>query len=342
MSKQLTILYAGMLWEGSTCLERMHSLIQLGCEVIPFDTMPWIAAGSRWRRSLSSRFHWGASVEGLNEALRVFSRRLMPVTHLWVDKGQWIYPETLIDIRARTRATLVHYTPDAQLLLHQSRHFRACIPLYDVVVTTKPFEIDLYKDAGARQVVLVLQGYDDRFAPLVPTEEDRARLGSDVCFVGHCESHYAGRLNRARRAAERLRIWGPRWTRYRWFHPWAWSCVVGEGVWGRQYPLTLASARIALGLLSKRIPETTTTRTFEIPAMGVFMLAERTEDHLALFSEGVEADFFGSDEELQDKLDFYLRHDSLRERIASAGRERCLRSGYHSRDQLNRVLQQVA
>jgi spore maturation protein CgeB len=206
---------------------------------------------------------------------------------------------------------------------------------------TKPFEVELYKAAEAAQVVLVLQGYDDRFVPIVPTSEERASLGSDVCFVGHCESHYAERLNMARRVAARLRIWGPRWKRYRWFHPWAWNYVAGDGIWGKQYPLTLASTKIALGLLSKQIPETTTTRTFEIPAMSVFMLAERTDDHLALFSEGVEADFFSGDEELRDKLDFYLKHESLRDKIASAGRERCLRSGYHSRDQLKQVLQQV-
>ena len=127
-----------------------------------------------------------------------------------------------------------------------------------------------------------------------------------------------------------------------WLHPWVRRYVAGDGVWGAQYPLALASSKIALGLLSKRIPETTTTRTFEIPATGVFMLAERTEDHLALFAEGVEAEFFDNDEELRDKIAFYLRHDSLRQNIAASGRERCLRSGYHTREQLKKVLEQVA
>jgi spore maturation protein CgeB len=96
-----------------------------------------------------------------------------------------------------------------------------------------------------------------------------------------------------------------------------------------------------LGLLSKRVPETTTTRTFEIPATGVFMLAERTEDHLSLFKEGVEAEYFGNDEELKDKMRFYLKHDELRRKVAAAGRERCVRSGYDSRSQLVRVLDLV-
>jgi spore maturation protein CgeB len=61
---------------------------------------------------------------------------------------------------------------------------------------------------------------------------------------------------------------------------------------------------------------------------------------LSLFKEGVEAEYFDSDEELQDKIRFYLAHDSAREKIAAAGRERCIRSGYHARSQLEKVMAQ--
>ena len=337
----MKILYIGSLWEGSTCLERMRILETLACQVIPFDTTPWVTAGARWQRSFTSRCHWGAPVNKLNTSVQDFSLTLRKITHVWIDKGQWIYPDTLAQIQSRTSAKLIHYTPDSQFLLNISRHFRSCIPLYDLAVTTKPFEVELYKAARAKQVLLVLQGYDDRFTSFAPTSEERGKFDSDVCFIGHCETHYARILNMARHVAERLRIWGPHWRRYRWFHPWAWNHVVGDGVWGKEYPLALASTKVALGLLSKRIPETTTTRSFEVPATGVFMLAERTDDHLALFSEGVEAEFFSSDEELRDKLSFYLKNDHLRQKIAAAGRERCLRSGYHSRAQLIRALEQV-
>jgi spore maturation protein CgeB len=117
---------------------------------------------------------------------------------------------------------------------------------------------------------------------------------------------------------------------------------MGDALWGSRYPRTLARAKIALGLLSKRIPETTTTRTFEIPAAAAFMLAERTNDHLALFEEGIEADFFTSDEELREKIQFYLTHDTVRTKIAAAGRRRCVKSGYHSEKQLRNVLSHLA
>ncbi|PWT73897.1 MAG: hypothetical protein C5B60_07575 [Chloroflexi bacterium] len=191
-------------------------------------------------------------------------------------------------------------------------------------------------------MLLALQGYDSRFAPMNPGAGDYSHFGSDVTFIGHYERHYSACLRAANRGGHKLRIWGPGWPRYALLHPWTKLPVEGNGVWGREYPIALGCSKIALGLLSKRFPETTTTRTFEIPAIGVFLLAERTEDHLQLFTEGVEAEYFGSETELRDKIGFYLRHDEARQKIARAGRERCIKSGYDAESQLRKLLTQIA
>ena len=49
---------------------------------------------------------------------------------------------------------------------------------------------------------------------------------------------------------------------------------------------------------------------------------------MGFYQEGVEAEFFGSPEEMQAKLKYYLAHDEARAKIARAGRERCLSGGY--------------
>jgi spore maturation protein CgeB len=85
---------------------------------------------------------------------------------------------------------------------------------------------------------------------------------------------------------------------------------------------------VCLGLLSKWIPETSTARTFEIPASGSFLLAERTPEHEQYFEEGREAEFFSTEAELVEKLRKYLSDSAARARIAAAGRLRCTRSGY--------------
>jgi spore maturation protein CgeB len=337
----MRFLYIGELWEGSTCLERMLVLEQLGFDIVPFDTTPFLTAGTRIERSLAHRANIGRGILRLNVKLILLARDVH-FDAVWIDKGVWIYPETVNVLRTRSEQRIaVHYTPDAQILEVHSRHFLQSIPIYDLVVTTKPFEIESYRAHHADDLLLVLQGYGRQFAPRVPAEGELSCFSSDVSFIGHCQSHYSARMKAVHRETKSIRIWGPRWPRYARFHAWARPLVRGDGIWGDRYPAALSCAKIALGLLSKRIPETTTTRTFEIPATGVFMLAERTPDHLALFDEGKEAQFFADDDELRDKIRFYLRHDAARIQIATAGRERCLKSGYSVEHQLRRVVSRL-
>ena len=337
----MRIYYIGEIWEGGTCRERMHTLRSLGHEVVSFDTSPWATGGNRVFRSLAHRMNCGPHVWEMNRALIAHSRSIGPVNLVWTDKGRWICPETLDAIREQTRGRLLHYTPDAHFDDNRSRHLQKCVPLYDWVVTTKPFELERYKKCGAREILFALQGFDPRFISYRQEPKDAALWASDVCFIGHCQPHYAACLRAASEVAGRLRVWGRRWPQYAKSNEWARPYVCGNGAWGVDYLRALANTKIALGLLGKHIPETTTTRSFEIPAMGIFLLAERTDDHLALFEEGKEAECFGDDEELKDKIRFYLANDEARKRIAAAGRERCLRSAYSSTEQLANIIAKV-
>ena len=254
----MRLLYVGQLWQGSTTLTRMHALASLGVDCVPFDTTPFSRSGTRLERSLLHRCNVGLGLNRLNAALADVARDAM-YDAVWIDKGVFVRPETVADLRSAARRRIaVHYTPDAQLVDNRSRHFDKSLPLYDLAVTTKPFEVDAYKSSGAREVFLVLQGYGRQFDG---AEFDNS-LKSDVCFVGHCNRHYAARIKAASGVSSGVRVWGPRWSRYARLHAWARPIVQGEGLWGDSYPRGLASTRIALGLLSKAIPETTTTRSF--------------------------------------------------------------------------------
>lgn len=334
----MRILYIGQLWEGSTALERMNTLNSLGYETVAFDVSAFAASAPRLLQSVACRFNAGPVVSKINQAIWREVGGLQGVTHIWVDKGVWIYPETIQYLKEATGARAIHYTPDSQIVSQRSRHFMLSIPSYDVLVTTKEWEVDTYKKAGAKRVILTYQGYDSRFVPRRVGESERTTYGSDVCFVGHTQPHYAEKLRALSSLNIRLRIWGDAWPRYAERNFWA-QDIVAKGLWGENYPVALACAKIGLGLLGKHIPETSTTRTFEIPAMGTFLLAERTALHQQLFDEGKEAEFFSSDEEMIEKTRFYLRHDEAREQIAAAGRTRCERSGYSSTELLRKVVE---
>jgi spore maturation protein CgeB len=71
------------------------------------------------------------------------------------------------------------------------------------------------------------------------------------------------------------------------------------------------------------------------------MIADRTDEHVSLFVEGSETEFFESDEELVRKRKYYFAHDMERQGIARNWRNRCLTSGYSSVSRLGQTLDQV-
>lgn len=321
----LKICYVGQLWHGGTCLARARALERLGFDVQQFDVTPYQQRGARLMRALTHRLLVGSAIDFLNRDLRalVVGGGLFDI--LWVDKGTWIYPQTLEAARRAGVSLLVHYTPDPAFHVHHSRHFRACVPLYDLCVTTKRYELEHYRRAGAREILFTWQGVDERFSRLAECGRIETSGRRGLLFVGHHESYYERVLSAVAETGLPLRVMGPRWPRKVSAKTKLGAAVQGDGVVGDAYAACLATAQIGLGLLSKLCPDGFTTRTFEIPAAGAMLLAEDTPEHRELFRAGEEADFFSCIEELIDKARYYLTRDSLRHRIARNGRERVLR-----------------
>ncbi|GAJ08655.1 unnamed protein product, partial [marine sediment metagenome] len=220
-------------------------------------------------------------------------------------------------------------------------YFRRCLPLYDVVFTTKSYNVEELPRIGARQVVFMDKAYDRAtHRPLPVTEEDKERLGADVIFIGSFEEDRARQMLYLTENGIPVRIWGGRWQGWQNRHP---NLIVeGRPIFGDDYIKALCASKIALCFLRKMNRDLQTDRTMEIPACGTFMLGERTREHLRLFEEGKEAEFFDSKKELLQKVRYYLHNEEERERIAEAGRRRCIESGYSHHDRLRYILDVVS
>lgn len=66
-------------------------------------------------------------------------------------------------------------------------------------------------------------------------------------------------------------------------------------------------------------------RDFEVPMSGGFYMVEYMEELEEFFNVGREIACYTGPDDLTDKISYYLRHESEREAIRRAGRERCLR-----------------
>lgn len=322
----MRVLYCGQLWKGGTCRERAAALRARGWHVDEFDTTRYLRSGGAILGRIQHRTIFGPAVSALNrDLLAAVSASARPDV-IWIDKGTWVFASTVRMLKKITASIVVHYTPDPAFTVHKSRHFREALPTYDVCVTTKRYELDLYKLAGAQDVVFNLQGVDNKFPQSDAASEISSPRRSGCTFIGHREAHYEKLLAHLADRAIPLSIWGPSWESISGRDGALSGCVRGGPVWGDEYLNRLTDSRIGIGLLSKLCADQFTTRSFEIPAAGSMLLAERTKEHMELFAEGREAEFFSSPAELVEKARFYLENEAERASIAASGRARALSS----------------
>ncbi len=324
----LRILFVGDLRPGGTSLQRMRTMRALGHDVTTIDTTG--EEGRRREKSLVQRvlhrLRGPVDWPGANAAL-IERGRTGPLDVLWIDRGLTLTRSTLRAFRRlRPECRIAGYSGDPMFLRQNlSRRFLRHLGMYDVFYTTKSNGVDDLYRRGCRRVVLVGTAYEPGVhRPMPVSDAERTRLGGSVGFVGTWEEPRSRSLHRLAVAGIPVRVWGNGWRRSRYRHPLL--RVEYRDLLDDDYALAISAFDVNLCFL--RSCDLQTTRSVEIPACGGFMLAERTDEHLALFAEGVEAAYFDDDDELLAKVRYYLDHPEERRRIAAAGRARCLRDGY--------------
>jgi spore maturation protein CgeB len=258
---------------------------------------------------------------------------------VWIEKGLTIHPGTLRQIRtAQPACRIIGFSLDDMMNpANQSRAFLGGLCLYDWYITNKTYNVAELKALGCPRVAFMDNGFDPATHRPVPVSTDeRKRLGGPVGFIGQWEPDRAASLRSLARAGVPVRVWGYTWQRMRDVPPG--MTLENQPVWGDDYAKAVCAFDINLCFLRKVNRDRQTTRSIEIPACGGFMLAERTDEHLRLFEEGKEAEFFSDDAELVQKTRYFLEHPEERQKIAQGGYQRCLRSGYSYSERLRNVL----
>jgi len=345
-ARSLSILYVGSLARSARSRMMVRALGELGHAVEAVGTDRLDAAGEKVEPTdLAWRVMWrlGRPLDREETNARVLAAlERRPFDVLWVTKALVLRPETLEAARRlRPRLRLCFYSEDDMAARHnQSRYFRAGLPRYDVVFTTKSYNLDAAElpALGARRVELIDKCFDrNRHRPLPLSPHERRSLGAPVAFIGTFEGQRARWLAALARSGVDVRVWGTHWRRsWQRVHPRL--RVECRALWGEDYVRGICATDVNLGFLRKQNRDLQTDRSVEIPACGGFLLAERTSEHSRLFEEGVEAEFFDDLDELLEKTRYYLEHPAEREAIARAGRERCLSSGYSFHDRLPLML----
>ncbi len=335
-----SILYVGPT--DGTSRHRAEALSRLGNDVVhvgsdfprPFARRQLYRIGHRLRRP--------PDLVGTNRAvLDQLRRRRFDL--LWVDKGLTVRAGTLRRARdLQPHLLRVSYSPDDMMAPElQSRQYLQSVPVYDLHVTTKSFNVAELPTLGALDVLFVDNAYDPlTHRPVELTEDERQRFEADVGFIGSYERERAEAMLELARRGISVTVHGGLWEGFRESH--RLLEIRRRPLLGLDYARGVNATKINLGFLRKAYRDQQTTRSVEIPACGGFLLAERTDEHRRLFEEGVEAEFFDSTDELVAKVRHYLEHPDERARVAAAGRQRCLDGGYSNDARLETVLDALA
>jgi hypothetical protein len=319
----------------------MRAFEQLGFDVTMVDLSRFVEGGGRYLNHLRMKLALGPGIAALNRSVLSLSAQLKP-NIVWVDKGLYLWPMTLRAVKQCSNALLVHLEPDDPFRNPLGRRlFFKAIPEYDVHVVARDVNIPEFRRAGARHVVRYHWGFDPAVhRPMSVTEAIRRERGGQVGFIGDWELERAKLINALARHSIGIRVWGPRWE-YKMTDPHPNVKIEAACLVGDDYAAAINSFDINLGFLRKLNRDMSTTRSVEIPACGGFLLAERTSEHLSLFKEGVEAEFFSSEKELIEKTNYYLENASERLAIARAGHLRAVTSGYSHVDRQAAILNEI-
>ncbi len=342
-STGLNILYVGPMLFGSTTVQRAEALKDMGHQVTTLSTRneKEIIVNPSLVFRVRKKIFGPQDRAGANAAiLRAIRSETFDV--MWIDKGLIVRADTLRQVhRLQPRCRIVGYSPDDMMnTANQTRHFVQGLPVYDHFITTKSYNVAELTGLGCPSVLFVDKSYDPHtHRPMTVSAEDRLRLGGAVGFIGQWETERAESLRKLALAGIPVRVWGFTWERMHDVPPGL--VLENQPLWGEEYARALCAFDINLCFLRKCNRDLQTSRTMEIPACGGFLLAERTEEHLRLFKEGQEAEFFADDEEMIRKVRYYTDHPEERQRIAHAGYERCLRDGYSNAERLREALETI-
>lgn len=335
------ILFVAELSNASRAKQRLLALQDLGHQVMPVSTI----LTEDHRPSINERLRWklGYPIDlvNLNHQLPQLAEEFLPDL-IWIEKVLTLYPATYLKLRqALPHTQIIFYSEDDIFMGHnRSVYLKRSLSLFDLVITTKPRNLEELPKLGANSVFCIYQAYDRHLhRPVDLSSPEQQKWGADVSFIGTFERDRAETMLQLAQQGIKVKIWGTGWQKWHKAHP---NLEIQyQPIYGIEFVKAICATKINLNFLRKANRDRHTSRSLEIPACGGFMLAERTDEHQALFLEGQEAEFFASTPELLAKTKYYLAHESLRQAIATAGRTRCLTSGYSHHDRLKTILEQL-
>lgn len=339
--KELSILYIGSLAGWCNSFRRFKALKEIhpGTEAINTDPylLPKLISGFQHHLNI------GPGVYLLNKKIRK-SIKQKQYDILLVDNKSFLSAITLRFIKKQQPgiriANILTDDPFGRFTRSWPR-LKKTIGLYDLFFVQRQVNVGELKSRGAHNVEICYRSFDPAFdKPLELSDEDKSVYQVSIGFVGTYENVRASYI--AYLIQNNILVWvrgndwpgGEYWDIIKPFYK-------GPSVYEKDYNKALNGMEIALHFLRQGNRDEQDSRTFELAASKVFMIAERSIIHEQLFEEDKEAVFFSTKEELMEKVKYYLDQPEERKAIAGNGYRRCITSKYDHRSRMESVIERI-
>jgi hypothetical protein len=241
---------------------------------------------------------------------------------LWIDNGLIFFPWTLNKIkRISPNTKIVLFSEDNLCVLHgMTLWLRLNFKNFSAIFTTKSHNIEKLLSYGQENVFKVF----DSFIPALhkPMQLDNKLIKrdyiSDVSVIGAFEIERANTLEYLASKDIEISVWGIGWSKFKTKYP-SKLKIRNKFLFSEEYAYVINNSKININFLRKINMDSITSRSIEIPACHGFMLSERTSEQKNILEEGVDADYFSTNEELLKKIYFYLHNEPIRKKIAFSG-----------------------
>jgi spore maturation protein CgeB len=340
--RSFKVLYAAGLSPNDSSQYRLWALERLGHKVVPLNAYHYEPQHAILKK-IVYRVQGGPWVARLNRDILTMAEREKPDI-FWADKLLALRPETLDTLRAMGIVSVSYMIDNAFGPRRDPgwRLYMKDIPHFDLHVVQRDKNIVDYKACGARDVIKIQTAYEPtiHFAPPAGwSDKDRDR---GVSFIGTSYDDRPAFLTRLwKDYGLPVVISGDRVWKERLSVEAASALYTNSELYLKDYREGIWRSKINLSFLTHSNQDEFVHKSFEIAACQGFLLAERSEGHLARFREDEEAVFFSDFEECVMKIKRYLPNEEARERIAAAGRARAVRDGYSNDGQVGRIVERL-
>jgi len=337
---KMSLLYFGPQWPGSTSLQRLHAFEQsAGLRTIGVDNGAMVGGRSPLWHRVRWKLRLPVDVQGENSRLIAAVAKHRPDI-VFVDNSKVIRSDTLRELRSLGASRLVYYSPDDIVASHNlSLPLKWSLPDWDIVCTTKTFNVPELAAMGVSRPVLIGKAFDPlSHRPMSVDEVGPEFERFDAVFIGTFELERCARINVLAQAGVSIVVYGADlggWRR-KHLHP---AVELRNSVFAENYVRAWHTGKVALCFLRKINRDRITQRTMEIAAMGRPMIAERTAEHDQHFLHEVEYLGFRDERELVAQVRSMIQDSARRSAMGVAARGRCVVSGYSTIDRARQMIE---